>query len=597
MINPAINPTCGSVLFISRHGAYGSAMQPSERTSNQTSADTVFRSSPVDTHTVLNQPPPLVDYDVFGSDTALVEAAALFGSEEAAPALSKLGNLASSEQVQQWAVEADTYTPVLRAHDRYGRLVDEVDFHPAWHALMNEAVSAGLHAAPWASADPSAHVTRAAGFLTWYQSEAGHGCPISMTYAAVPALNVDPVVAADWVPGLTSSTYDFGLRSPASKAGLIAGMSMTEKQGGSDVRTNTTTATPIPGEPGAYTLDGHKWFCSAPMSDLFLVLGQTEGGLTCFVVPRVLADGTRNVFRIQRLKEKLGNRSNASSEIEFSNTWAQRLGDEGRGVKTIVEMVSATRLDCVLGSTALMRKALSEAIWHTEHRAAFGKQLIDQPLMRQVLADLAIEVEAATWLSMRLAAATDRAVGAAPGADAEHEAALRRIALPMSKYFVCKRTAFTVAEAMECLGGPGYVEETGLPRVYREAPLNSIWEGSGNVNALDLLRALGKEPASLNAWLAEVGAVRGNDARFDAAVTGVLDQLTRDPSQLEAQARLLAERMALLLQGSILMQNAPNEVADAFVATRLGPGGAPRTFGAYDTQIDVDALIDRASPH
>ena len=418
-----------------------------------------------------------------------------------------------------------------------------------------------------------------------------------MPDAAVPALNVDPVVAADWVPGLTSSTYDFGLRSPASKAGLIAGMSMTEKQGGSDVRTNTTTATPIPGEANAYTLDGHKWFCSAPMSDLFLVLGHTEGGLTCFVVPRVLADGSRNVFRIQRLKEKLGNRSNASSEIEFSNTWAQRLGDEGRGVKTIVEMVSATRLDCVLGSTALMRKALSEAIWHTEHRSAFGKQLIDQPLMRQVLADLAIEVEAATWLSMRLAAATDAAVGAAPGPDSEHEAALRRIALPMSKYFVCKRTSFTVAEAMECLGGPGYVEETGLPRVYREAPLNSLWAGPGNVNARGLLRASGKRRASRGARLAGVGTVRGTDATFDAAVTGVLDQLARDPAQLEAQARLLAERMAMLLQGSILIRHAPNAVADAFVATRLSPGGAPRTFGAYDTHIDVDTLIERAAPH
>ncbi len=572
-------------------------MPSSERSSSQPSEGTVFRPAPIDTHEVLNQPPPLVDYDVFTADTALVEAASTFGAEAATSRLSKLGKLASSEHVQRWAVEADTYTPVLRAHDRYGRRVDEVDFHPAWHSLMNEAVSAGLHAAPWASDDPAAHVVRAAGFIAWYQSEAGHGCPISMTYAAVPALNVDPAVAQQWVPSLTSSTYDFGLRPPGSKAGLIAGMSMTEKQGGSDVRTNTTTATPIPGEPGAYTLDGHKWFCSAPMSDLFLVLGQTEGGLTCFVVPRVLADGTRNVFRIQRLKEKLGNRSNASSEIEFSNTWAQRLGDEGRGVKTIVEMVSATRLDCVLGSTALMRKALSEAIWHAEHRAAFGKRLIDQPLMRQVLADLAIEAEAATWLSMRLAAATDHAVGASPTGDAEQEAALRRISLPMSKYFVCKRTPFTVAEAMECLGGPGYVEETGLPRLYREAPLNSIWEGSGNVNALDLLRALGKEPASLDAWLAEVGSVRGSDANFDNAVTDVLDQLARDPAELEAQARRLAERMALLLQGSILMRHAPNPVADAFVSTRLGAGGAPRTFGAFDNAIDVDALIERAAPH
>ncbi len=571
-------------------------MTPSERSSKHTSDDITFRPAPIDTHTVSNQPPRLVDYDVFGTDDALVEASATFGSERASSTLSKLGTLTSSEDVQQWAVEADTYHPVLRTHDRYGHRVDEVDFHPAWHYLMNEAVSAGLHAAPWASDDPAAHAIRAAGFITWYQSEAGHGCPISMTYASVPALNVDPAVAAQWVPGLTSSTYDFGLRAPRTKAGLIAGMSMTEKQGGSDVRLNTTTAAPLPGEPGAYTLDGHKWFCSAPMSDVFLVLAQTEGGLTCFVVPRVLPDGTRNVFRIQRLKDKLGNRSNASSEIEFSNTWAQRLGDEGRGVKTIVEMVSATRLDCVLGSTGLMRKALSEAIWHAEHRVAFGKNLIDQPLMRQVLADLAVEVEAATWLSMRLAAATDRAVGAAP-ANAEHEAALRRIALPMSKYFVCKRTPFAVAEAMECLGGPGYVEETGLPRIYREAPLNSIWEGSGNVNALDLLRALGREPETLTAWLTEVGSVRGDDANFDNAITDVLNQLARAPGELEAQARRLAERMALLLQGSILMRHAPNAVSDAFLATRLGPAGAPRTFGAFDAAIDVETVINRAAPH
>ncbi len=571
-------------------------MAPSERSSKHTSDDITFRPAPIDTHTVSNQPPRLVDYDVFGTDDALVEASATFGSERASSTLSKLGTLTSSEDVQQWAVEADTYHPVLRTHDRYGHRVDEVDFHPAWHYLMNEAVSAGLHAAPWASDDPAAHAIRAAGFITWYQSEAGHGCPISMTYASVPALNVDPAVAAQWVPGLTSSTYDFGLRAPRTKAGLIAGMSMTEKQGGSDVRLNTTTAAPLPGEPGAYTLDGHKWFCSAPMSDVFLVLAQTEGGLTCFVVPRVLPDGTRNVFRIQRLKDKLGNRSNASSEIEFSNTWAQRLGDEGRGVKTIVEMVSATRLDCVLGSTGLMRKALSEAIWHAEHRVAFGKNLIDQPLMRQVLADLAVEVEAATWLSMRLAAATDRAVGAAP-ANAEHEAALRRIALPMSKYFVCKRTPFAVAEAMECLGGPGYVEETGLPRIYREAPLNSIWEGSGNVNALDLLRALGREPETLTAWLTEVGSVRGDDANFDNAITDVLNQLARAPGELEAQARRLAERMALLLQGSILMRHAPNAVSDAFLATRLGPAGAPRTFGAFDAAIDVETVINRAAPH
>jgi len=419
---------------------------------------------------------------------------------------------------------------------------------------------------------------------------------MSMTYAAIPALRVDPGVGEQWIPGLTSATYDFGLRNPKEKAGLIAGMSMTEKQGGSDVRSNTTSSAPIAAEPGAYTLRGHKWFCSAPMSDLFLVLAYAEGGLTCFVVPRVLPDGSRNVFEIQRLKDKLGNRSNASSEIEFSNTWAQRLGDEGKGVRTIVEMVSATRLDCVLGSTALMRKALSEAIWHTTHRAAFGKQLIDQPLMRQVLADLAIEVEAATWLSLRLAAATDHSVGSSPTADREQEAALRRIALPMSKYFVAKRTPVMVGEAMECLGGVGYVEESGLPRLYREAPLNSIWEGSGNVNALDLLRAISRSPESLDAWLQEVGAVSGQDANYDAAVTDVLNTLAADPDTMAHRARRLAERMALLLQGSVLIRNAPTPVSDAFLATRFSAHGAGRTFGVFDADIDVDVLLERAFP-
>ncbi len=562
-------------------------------------SDTVARASgpalrpaPTDTHQVLNQPPPLEDYDVFAADPGLVNALSVYGGEHSAQGLSKLGRLAGSAQVREWAFQADTNKPVLKTHDRFGHRIDEVDFHPAWHSLMTEAVGAGLHAAPWVSDDAAAHVVRSAGFITWYQSEGGHGCPISMTYASVPALRVDPAIAAEWVPGLSSSTYDFGLRAPAQKAGLIAGMSMTEKQGGSDVRVNTTTATPISREDGAYLLNGHKWFCSAPMSDLFLVLAQAEGGLTCFVVPRVLADGTHNVFRIQRLKDKLGNRSNASSEIEFSGTWSQRLGDEGRGVRTIVEMVSATRLDCVLGSTALMRKALTEAMWHTQHRAAFGKQLIDQPLMRQVLADLAIEVEAATWLSMRLAAATDHSVGPHPSADAESETALRRIALPMSKYFVCKRAPFVTFEAMECLGGAGYVEESSLPRLYREAPLNSIWEGSGNVNALDLLRAISKSPESLDAWLAEIGTVRGADRNFDTAVTDVLDLLA-DGGVSEVGARRLAERMALLLQGSLLLRHAPDAVADAFCATRLSPHGAARTFGIMPNQVDVDAILNR----
>jgi len=552
--------------------------------------------NPMDTHVVLNQPPPLVDYDVFSTDNALVEAMDAFGGSHASDRLSKLGQLAGSQVAMDWGVAANTYLPVLKTHDRYGHRVDEVEFHPSWHELMTVAVGAGLGAAPWVSPDAAAHTIRAASFMIWSQVEAGHGCPMSMTYAAVPALRVDPEIAAQWLPGLASPTYDFGLRAPQRKAGLVAGMWMTEKQGGSDVRANTTRAEPISGEDGAYLLHGHKWFCSAPMSDVVLALAQTSGGLTCFVVPRVLPDGTRNVVRIQRLKDKLGNKSNASSEIEFSGTWAQRLGAEGRGVRTIVEMVSATRLDCVLGSTALMHKALAEATWYAGHRMAFGKRLIDQPLMREVLADLAIEVEAATWLALRLAAATDHSVGAQPTADAEQEAALRRIALPMSKYFVCKRAPYVVFEAMEALGGPGYVEEAGIPRLYREAPVNSIWEGSGSVNALDLLRALAKTPDSLDAWLVEVGTARGADANFDAAITDVLDSFAAGQATDERNARSLAERMALLLQGSLLLRYAPSAVADAFCATRLSPGGSARTFGILPSGIDTQTLIARAYP-
>ncbi|MEZ5186038.1 MAG: acyl-CoA dehydrogenase family protein [Candidatus Nanopelagicales bacterium] len=537
------------------------------------------------THEVTNQPPELI-HNAFGDDTALREAIATFGADPDDAGLMELGAMAGSHQAREWGRLANEITPVLRTHDRYGNRIDEVEFHPAWHDLMTVAVSHGLHAAAWSADDKAAHVRRAAGFVTWSQAEAGHGCPISMTYAAVPALRVDPAGAEQWEPGLASREYDFGLRTPASKRGLIAGMAMTEKQGGSDVRTNTTVATPV---GDGYLLTGHKWFCSAPMSDVFLVLAQAPGGLTCFIVPRVLADGTRNVFEIQRLKDKLGNRSNASSEIEFNRTWAQRLGDEGRGVRTIVEMVSATRLDTVLGSTALMRKALSEAVWHAEHREAFGARLIDQPLMRQVLADMALEVEAATWLGIRLAHAVDSAESGS-----SEQAALRRIALPMSKYYVCKRTPGLTFEAMECLGGVGYVEETGMPRLYREAPVNSIWEGSGNVNALDLLRAISRNPESLDAYLQNLAPAAGCDEAFDTLLRDVLNALAQNPAGAQARARWLAEKMALLLQAAILVQYAPSVVSDAFIASRLRQ--AEGTYGVVDLGAhDVDAILARAA--
>lgn len=527
------------------------------------------------THEVFNQPPLLEDFDAVAADNVLRDATTAFGGDIGA--LGSLGKDAGSAQARAWARQADTNTPVLHTHDRYGRRVDEVEFHPAWHELMSTAVGHGLHATAWVNGKPGAHVERAAGFMTWYQVEAGHGCPISMTYAAVPALRVDDDLAAMFVPGLASTDYDFGLRAPAEKRGLIAGMAMTEKQGGSDVRANTTTAY-ADGE--GFRLVGHKWFCSAPMSDIFLVLAQDgEAGLSCFVVPRVLPDGARNPFAIQRLKDKLGNRSNASSEIEFNGTFGYRLGEPGRGVRTIVEMVSATRLDCVLGSAALMRRALTEAGWHAAHRQAFGAKLIDKPLMRSVLTDLAVEVEAAQWLGLRLAAAVDGG-----------EDDFRRIALPMSKYYVCKRAPGQIFEAMEALGGSGYVEESDLPRLYREAPVNSIWEGSGSINALDLLRALARSPQSLDAWLAEVAPVKGNYRQADVALVGVLDALAEDPTQLEYKARWLAEQMATLLQLSLLVRHAPDSVADAFAARRFAQ--TPATIGASLVPGDA-AVLER----
>ncbi|WP_282793039.1 acyl-CoA dehydrogenase family protein [Streptomyces sp. CC224B] len=539
------------------------------------------------THTVTNQAPPLVGYDVFTCDRALVEAVerhldpALL--PEARADLSLLGRTAGSSQAQEWGALANENPPVLHTHDRYGNRVDEVAFHPAWHRLLGKAVGAGLTAA-WSR--PGGHVRRAAGFLVWTQAEAGHGCPVSMTHAAVPALRADPALAAEWEPRLTSIVYDAGLRPAAQKAGVLFGMGMTEKQGGSDVRANTTRATPL-SEDGAYTLVGHKWFCSAPMSDAFLVLAQAESGLTCFLVPRVLDDGTRNAFAVQRLKNKLGNRSNASGEVEFDGTWARRVGDEGRGVRTIIEMVAATRLDCVIGSAALMRQAVAQAVHHASYREAFGGRLVDKPLMRNVLADLALESEAATTLALRLAAAYDDG--------GEREQAFLRLAVPAAKYWVTKRCTPLVAEALECLGGNGYVEDSGMPRLLRESPLNSIWEGSGNVQALDVLRALQREPLALNAFLEEVGAARGADHRLDAAIKDLLTELA-DLAGAEARARRFVERMALVLQGSLLVRYAPPQVADAFCASRLG-GDWGAAFGTLPHSLDLGAVVDRAAVH
>ncbi|MFG2470558.1 DNA alkylation response protein [Streptomyces canus] len=537
------------------------------------------------THAVTNQPPPLSPYDA-SDDPVLLEGLRREGAGWAEEGIRRLGLRAGSAEAQEWADQANRHEPVLRTHDRYGNRVDEVDFHPSWHHLMRTAVAEGLAGTPWSEDRPGAHVARTAGGLVWGHTDAGHGCPTSMTYAAIPALRKEPELAKVYEPLLTGREYEPELRVPAEKRGLLAGMGMTEKQGGSDVRTNTTVATPT-AESGVYTLRGHKWFTSAPMCDVFLVLAQAPGGLSCFLVPRILPDGGRNTFRIQRLKDKLGNRSNASSEPEFDGTVAWLVGPEGQGVKTIIEMVNCTRLDCVMMSATLMRRTLVEAGHHARHRSAFGARLVDQPLMRNVLADLALESEAATALTLRLAGAADRAVRGDAG-----EQAFRRIATAVGKYWVTKRGPAFTAEALECLGGNGYVEDSGMPRHYREAPLLSIWEGSGNVNALDVLRALRRAPDTAQALFGELALAQGADARLDAAVARLKDRLA---TTSEAGARRLVEHMALTLQASLLVRHAPSAVADAFCATRLG-GDWGHAFGTLPDAADVGLILDRAVP-
>lgn len=539
---------------------------------------------------VANQPPPLAGYDAFGSDAALVEGVRREGAGWAASELHDLGRLAGSEEAIGWGFDANRFLPILRTHDRYGRRVDEIEFHPSYHRLMEVAVARGMHGAPWSDPRAGAHVARAAAFVVWAQVDAGHGCPISMTYAAVPALRAQADVAGEWEPLLTARRYDPALRETAQKGSALCGMGMTEKQGGSDVRTNQTRAEPLgAGGPGeTYLLTGHKWFCSAPMCDAFLVLAQAPEGLSCFLLPRVLPDGSRNAFRIQRLKDKLGNRSNASSEVEFERTVAVMIGEPGRGVQTIIAMVNHTRLDCIAGSAAGMRQAVAQATHHAAHRSAFGRLLVDQPLMRNVLADLALESEAASALLLRLARACDRA-----HVD-EHEAHLLRIGTAVGKYWVCKRSASHAAEALECLGGNGYVEESIMPRLYREAPLNSIWEGSGNVNALDTLRAMKKTPGAIDAYFAEVTLVGGADRRLDAAIARLARELA-DDADVEARARRLVEQLALALQGSLLVRGSPAFVADAFCASRLG-GDWGAAFGTLEAGTDFGAIVDRARP-
>ncbi len=537
-----------------------------------------------------NQPPPLADLNLFTVNRPLDEALEREGAGWARRRAVAVGAIAGAAETLEAGRLANEHPPVLRAFDRYGNRVDEVEFHPAWHELLRLATGHGLHALPWAEPQPGAHVARAATFMTLSMAEGGHGCPVSMTYAVVPALRAQPELAAEWEPRLTAYAYDGANRPASEKPGALAGMAMTEKQGGSDVRANLTTARPLNGggNGAEYRLDGHKWFCSAPMCDLFLTLAQTGEGLSCFAVPRWTPDGERNGIRIQRLKDKLGNRSNASSEIEYDAAWARMVGEPGRGVPTIIEMVGHTRLDCTIGAAAGMRMAVAEAIHHASHRAAFGRSLSDQPLMRNVLADLAIESEAATLTAMRLARAYDEAPG-----DPEQER-FKRLATAVAKYWTTKRCPPHAAEAIEVLGGAGYVEDSGMPRLYREAPLNSIWEGSGNVIALDVLRALARAPETLDAFFAEVEEAAGADARLDAHVAALRTEFA-DLEAIEPRARRVVERMALALQGSLVVRHSPPAVADAFCAARLG-GDAGLAFGTLPAGTDFGAIVARHAP-
>jgi putative acyl-CoA dehydrogenase len=544
------------------------------------------------THEVFNQPPPLVDYNVFESDRVLREAVPREGAEWAEERISAVGELAGSERLIALGATANENPPRLRTHDRFGNRVDEVEFHPSWHELLGLAVGHELHASPWKDPRPGAHVARGAAFMCMSQAEAGVGCPISMTYSVIPALRVQPDLAAEWEPRFLSSAYDPSNRPAEGKPGALAGMGMTEKQGGSDVRANTTVARPVEaGGPGAeYELTGHKWFMSAPMCDAFLVLAQADGGISCFLFPRWMPDGERNRFRLQRLKDKLGNRSNASSEIEFDSASAWLVGEEGDGVRTIIEMVNHTRLDCVLGGATGLRAGAAHAVHHAGGRAVFGNALIDQPLMRNVLADLCIESEAATISAMRLARAYDEAL-----AGDEEAIALKRVANAVLKYWICKRAPWHAAECLECLGGNGFVEESGMPRLFRESPLNSIWEGSGNVQCLDVLRAMVKSPASLEAFFAEVLAGAGAEPRLDAYVGALREDIPGDVGTFQERARSVVERMAIALQASLLVRFGDPAVADAYCASRLS-GDWGHAFGTLPAGADFGRIIERHSP-
>lgn len=542
------------------------------------------------THEVKNQPKPLENYNLYLEDQPLREAIQRHGADWMEDRLRAFGQHIGRAEFLQLGDLANRFSPVLQTHDRFGNRRDEVEFHPAYHELMRASIKAEMHALPWNHPRAGAHVARAATHYLLSQVEAGVGCPITMSFASVPALRLQPEIADEWVPRVTSTKYDQRVIPASQKTGSMIGMAMTEKQGGSDVRANDTRAVPIGAEgPGQeYLLTGHKWFVSGIMADAFLATAHTENGLTCFFVPKFLPDGTKNRFFMLRLKDKVGNRSNATGEVELLDTWARMVGDEGRGVPTIIEMVNHTRLDCAIGMASVMRQALTQAIHNCAHRAAFGNTLLDQPLMQNVLADLALESEAATTLMMRMAQAYD---------DLREDPKTRhftRMVTAVGKYWISKRAPHFVFECMECLGGSGYVEECNMPRLYREAPVCAIWEGSGNVISLDMLRALHKDPATLPAFLAELDHARGGDKRLDA----FLDKLSGEFEDLdgaEPRARRIMEKLALALQASLLMRFAPDYVADAFIASRIA-GDHGNEYGTLPKNTAFRDIIDRVRP-
>ncbi|MCB1247144.1 MAG: acyl-CoA dehydrogenase family protein [Acidimicrobiia bacterium] len=543
------------------------------------------------TPTVANQPPPLVDYNPFRTDPVLPRALDLEGAVDATDAVDVFGAKVGSAEVIEWGRLANVNPPKLHTHDQYGNRIDQVEFHPAWHGLLDLAVTHGLHSLPWEPGAPAyAHTQRVASIYLSSQIEAGHFCPISMTTSVVPTLRTTDTVASEWLPRITTRSYDQRFTPANDKTGVLVGMGMTEKQGGSDVRANWSTAFAVNGGgPGTeYRITGHKWFMSAPMCDAFLVLAQAPGGLSCFLVPRWTPDGEVNTLRLMRLKDKVGNRSNASSEVEFDDTYGVLVGYEGRGIPTIIEMVNGTRLDCTMAGASLMRQAVAQAAWHVEYRHAFGSALMDKPLMQNVIADLEVETEVATLMMMRLAAAFDRA------GDDPQEAAFKRIALPIAKYWVTKQTTPVVREAMECLGGNGYVEESVMPRLFRESPLNAIWEGSGNVIALDLLRAVVREPESVKAFFVELETYDSADADVATAV-GRAKHAVHDATEPELEARITVELLAMAWAGALVVRYGDDDLLAAFVASRLrGDHGAQ--FGTLRSGLPITDLARRAVP-